>query len=148
MRSGLLSLAAASCLAVASSTQAADLYMFPTFVADGAGVTENPRVRGSAVFLYDDASGTTTVILAMRNLLPNTDYSIKFGAGDDSHADPYTFTADSHGRAAYAGQYGPTPNVANDPGFFQVFRWDGDFETLDEVTPAELRARGVFFGLP
>jgi hypothetical protein len=149
MRSSLLAFAAVSCLALSSGVHAADSYIFPNFVAAGAGVQANPEVKGAALLVYNADLGTTHVHLALRDLEPNTEYGIKFSVGDNSSSNPQAFTTDSNGRIGYTQDvalplvkdpFGPLPS-------FLVYRWDGEtgefWELIEQVTDEELRACGI-----
>jgi hypothetical protein len=147
MRSSLLSLAAASCVALASTAQAADLYLFPTFVPAGQGLIANDRVRGAGLLIYDDTTGTTTVFVSLKHLEANTLYGVKFGFDDSGASNAQAFTSDSSGKATYAETYATVldPNGGGSARL-QVYVWDGNIETIEEVTNDELRAAGEPFG--
>jgi hypothetical protein len=146
MRCSLLSLAAVSCVALAPTARAADLYLFPAFVPAGAGMQLNHKVNGVGFLLYNGTEGTTTVFVDVKKLEPNTTFGIKFGFDDSGASNPQAFSSGSSGRVTYVENYNTVldPN-AGGPVRMLIYVWDGDFETVDDVTPAELRAAGVSF---
>lgn len=142
MRS-LLSLAAVSCVAVATSAQAADLYLFPNFRAVGDGQSENPKVKGSALLLYDNETGMTTAILSLRKLSPNTQYGAFFG-NDNASSEPWNaMISDSKGDGAFIISTA-LPMEPTDPpsAFFFIYR---DLDNSGSCDANELRAAGVPF---
>jgi hypothetical protein len=142
MRS-VLSLAAVSCLAVASSAQAAVPYYFLSFSPSGDGATENRHVRGVAFFVLDETTGGTTAFAAFQKLEPNTTYGLVYGNNRDNSTEPsQAFTTDSKGRGAFL-LTSLVPVDPTDPnGIFLVYR---DLNQSNSFDPEEIRASGNQF---
>jgi hypothetical protein len=150
MAKGLLTLAA--CAALTAGAQAADITAFVPFVAAGAGIAENPHVRGTAVLVTDDVQGVTHTVMSVGGLQPNTLYGVRIGNADTGSSNPQAFTTGSSGRGSFS---------MDIPGFittdmnpeYTIYRWDGqwddpntpepDFDLIWDVTASELRASGV-----
>lgn len=142
MRSSVLTLAAVSCVAVASSARAADLYYFPAFAPVGNGVTENPKVRGAGALIFDDQSGTTTILLSVRHLQPNTTYGVYFGNDLNSSEPSNVFSTDSSGRSAAVVTIPAFIIPSESDTFFVIYE---DVDHMNDFTPGEERAAGIPF---
>jgi hypothetical protein len=105
--------------------------------AGWGGLFENILVRGSVDLSYSDDTGVTNVDLNVAGLRPNTTYSILIDGDGSGGAFPNAFTTNWFGRADWNFELlGPTADNAG----VTIFRWDGDEETLFEVSNVEIRA--------
>jgi hypothetical protein len=114
---------------------------FESFAPAGTfGFGENPAVDGHAKIKFESSTGTTDILLQARNLLPNTTYSVLIDGSGAGGAFPNAFTTNTRGHGSW--QFEDLLGQAASDTTVTIFRWDGDFEELFNVTEAEIRAVG------
>ncbi len=112
---------------------------FESFAPAGTfGFAENPAVDGHVKIKFKPTAGTTDILLQVRNLLPNTSYSVLIDGSGSGGAFPNAFTTNTRGHGSW--QYDDLLGQAASDTTVTIFRWDGDFDGLFDVTELELRA--------
>lgn len=134
----------AGALAVAALTTAAPaaVNVVESFSPVGPGLVENPRVNGSAVINFDEATFQTTVVMFVVRLRPGVTYGVKVDSAGAGFAVAEAFTAQTFlGIGLYSATFPGDASIAT---VIDVFKWDGDPDpfSIFEVTPDEERARG------
>jgi hypothetical protein len=114
---------------------------FESFAPAGSfGFAENPSVDGHVKIKFKPTAGTTDILLQVRNLLPNTTYSVLLDGSGSGGAFPNAFTTNARGHGSW--QFDDLLGQAADDSTITIFRWDGDFEELFNVSELEIRAVG------
>ncbi len=136
-------LAAAGVLAVCGCFGAAiatGVQHFRVFLPQGFGICENLFVSGNCTITYDADADVSHVVINMRHLQPNTTYGVDIDGDGSGFNDPIGMTTDSLGRATYTHDVfqDATPDT-----ICKIYIWDGDVDTIDDVSDMEIRAVGL-----
>jgi hypothetical protein len=105
------------------------------------GFAENPEVDGHAKIKYRPSQGVTDIMVQVRKLRPHTTYSVLVDGSGAGGAFPNAFTTNAAGHGSW--QFDDLLGEAADDTTITIFRWDGDFDELFDVTELELRAVAV-----
>lgn len=106
----------------------------------GPGATENPDGDGSAFLRYRAASDETKIHVRIRQYLPNTVYGVRVENSIGAElSNPEAITTNCYGSGRFhitlPGDYTGIVTVT-------IYRWDGDNDTVLEVSADELRGQG------
>jgi hypothetical protein len=113
---------------------------FTSFHAAGNGVTENPCVDGMCKVKYKRQTDMSSIQITIRDLKPNTTYGVLLDGDGSGFSDPLAFTTDCHGHGSYTRDF---PQDATIDTILKVYVWDGDIDTIFDVSDDEVRAVGV-----
>lgn len=139
-KAAVLGLCGAFACCIAAMTNSNHI-RFESFAPAGTfGFAENPTVDGHVKIKYRESSGVTSILLQVRDLLPNTTYSVLVDGSGSGGAFPNAFTTNARGHGSW--QFDDLLGPAADDSTVTIFRWDGDFEELFTVTELEVRAVG------
>lgn len=104
------------------------------------GLLLNPLVDGEVCIDFDPDEGISYVDLKVVRLKPCTTYSVMIEGSGSGGVFPNAFTTNVLGRASWSFElFGQVTSDST----VQIFRWDGDIETLDVISPIEARAVAV-----
>ena len=89
---------------------------------------------------YNQHFDTSSIHLTVGDLLPNTTYGVLLDGDGSGISDPLAFTTDNHGNGSY---HHDIPQDATPDTIFKIYIWDGDLNTIFDVSDTEVRAIGV-----
>ena len=129
-------IAALSTLAAAATANPNTILRYVFFSPAGAlGATENPDVDGVAMVRYSATSGFTSVRVLIRGLQGQSTYGVLVG---ESFVEVNAIQTNPAGNGNYFTEF-PSQVFPAEPEI-QIFKYDGDPNSIFDVTNDELRA--------
>ncbi len=103
------------------------------------GLAENPDADGMAILNYHSGNNATEVQVIISDFLPNTTYGVKVEGGISGFSDPIAITTNAKGNGNYhnSTNFDITTNAT-----VTIYIWDGDIDSIFEISADELRAEG------
>lgn len=110
------------------------------FIPEGPGITENNDGDGLAILNFKQNRNETQFEIAITDFLPNTVYGVKLDSDLGGFSSPTAITTNSCGSGRFDFKL-PFDRTSNP--IVYIYRWDGDTDTVDDVSDDEIRASGT-----
>lgn len=114
------------------------------FTAEGVnGLAENPYCDGMAVLNHHAGNNSTEVQVAVTDFLPDTVYGVKLEADGfcGGFSNPEAFMSNANGNGHY---HHSVPYDCTQAPVITIYRWDGDVNSIWDVSEEEIRAVGSY----
>ncbi|UCC29161.1 MAG: hypothetical protein JSU86_13275 [Phycisphaerales bacterium] len=112
------------------------------FTPEGVnGLAENPYCDGMAVLNHHPGNNATEVQVAVTDFLPDTVYGVMLEAGGfcGGFSNPEAFMTNANGNGHY---HHSVPYDCSQAPVITIYRWDGDVNSIWDVSEDEIRAVG------